>query len=307
MTVPPFVPLPQIRRTIPFSHRTIRFLLACLPDALKLRMYGFIHALATRKKWHDLHPSILRLPFSLVLKVSEDHSVINESAALKLLETENIQGINAPFLVDNVVGPNSSFLLSTFMCGDQCGRAMANEMLLPSDWDRLILDLRDQFESLHAQTISNDHVICNAAGLIPNDPRALWIAERNADVSSVEKFFKQIWIGLDGPKQKAIRPVIEPLIAQSSSLVFCHGDLAPRNLIFSDGLQSWRDGRSRVAIIDWEYAMWATQPWEALKSIVCVPYPDDEWVLAVRRIFPSSNAYLDAELLWRAKSGVMLI
>ncbi|KAJ8520355.1 hypothetical protein ONZ45_g2831 [Pleurotus djamor] len=300
------VPLPQIHRTIPISHRVIRLILGYLPGSLKSRVYSAIRALGRRRKWNDLHPSIVRLPFSLVLKVNETSNV-NESAALKFLETAQIHGLNAPFLIDNVVTPTESFMLSTFIHGDRCARAMGNEELRPSDWDRLILDLRDQFESLQAQTITSDHAICNAAGLVPNDPRAIWIAERNADISTAEKFFKQIWIGLDGPKQTSIRPFIEPLITKPTNFVFCHGDLAPRNLVFSDGLQSWRNGRSRVAIIDWEYAMWAPQPWEAMKCTVCGPFPDDEWVLAVRRIFPSSNAYLDAELLWRQKSGVMLI
>lgn len=269
-------------------------------------MYGGITRVGRRRKWNTIHPQIYRLPFGLVLKASYNRTR-NESAALRFLEEADIRGINIPFLIDSCGDPGEdgrSFMVSTFFEGDNCGGVA----FTASDGDRLVADLQDQFLALRHQTSLTDRPICNAAGLTIDDPRASWIAERNSDISSSERFFAQIWVGLDKPWTKeTIRPVIEPLITQPTQIVFCHGDLIPRNLIFPGGVQDWRSGRSRVAIIDWEYAAWAPEHWDPLKSTLCCPYRDSDWVLSIRKIFPDSNAYLDAELLWREKSGVMLV
>jgi thiamine kinase-like enzyme len=139
-----------------------------------------------------------------------------------------------------------------------------------------------------------------------HDPRMSWCHE--STFPSTKEFFRKAWLGLDPVRNRdTIRPRIEPFIERPCRVVFCHGDLKPRNMIFPGGLDAWRQGRTRVCLIDWEYAGWMPEPWDAIKAAMEECEADSEWLQVVRQIFPEQGPYLDAEWLWRSESRMMLI
>ncbi|KAF5325848.1 hypothetical protein D9611_000488 [Ephemerocybe angulata] len=230
-----------------------------------------------------------------------------EGAALRFLDT-SISGVNSPRLVDSVQGTaGPSFILSTYIPG--INGCEAFDLFSEDDWARLEGDLHDQLKSLQQQTCSSNHKICSAAGGIIHDPRIVHVAEQNIDITSTENFWRQVWSGLDSRRNRdTIRPHIEPVVQRAVPIVFCHGDLDLRNFIFPGGLDEWRAGRSRICLIDWEFAGWMPAPWDALKSTwLEVESGDTPWTQAVKRIFPNCDEYLDADWLWRSKSGVTMV
>ncbi|KAF6761382.1 protein kinase subdomain-containing protein PKL [Ephemerocybe angulata] len=292
------------------EEKFIKGILQILPASLKRKFYASITRMGAR--WGlRIHPSVWRLPFGLLLKMSRSNSDEGvpdvEGAALQFLDT-SIRGVNFPRLVDRVQGTaGRSFILSTYVSGiDGCD---AVDLFSEDDWARLEGDLHDQLKSLQRQTCSSNHKICNAAGGIIDDPRIVRVAEQNIDITSTENFWRQVWSGLDFPRNRdTIRPRIEPLMQRAVPIVFCHGDLFLRNFIFPGGLDEWRAGRSRICLVDWEFAGWMPAPWDALKStFVECESSDSPWIQTVKRILPNYDEYLDADWLWRSKSGVTMV
>ncbi|PFH49470.1 hypothetical protein AMATHDRAFT_63171, partial [Amanita thiersii Skay4041] len=158
--------------------------------------------------------------------------------------------------------------------------------------------------------MSSNHLICNAAGNFINDPRINWVAEENPQTfDSCEEFAKGgfgcAWTGnLTGT---TLKPIMLPLIERPNiPIVFSHGDIMPRNLIFKGGLNKWRNGPSRIHIIDWEFAGWMPLYWEALKATFMECEPDSEWTRLIREVFPECAMELDADWEWRSRSRVTL-
>lgn len=271
-------------------------------------MYRSLCALSLRWGWR-VHPVLHRLPFGLALKNKTSHSAqhpsIVEAAGLQYLESSNIQGVNFPHLVDLTVDGEAAYTLSTYIDGDLLAPTL--EHLSVQDWERLSLDLQSQLRSLRQQTTSR-HPICNAAGAIIDDPRISWVAENGRRPATTQDFFSQVWLGLDLPRNATtIRPKIQPLIDRPVSVNFCHGDVYPRNIILQGGLSSWREGKSRLCLVDWEYSGWMPAPWEALKATFIECDPDTEWLVAIRKTLPEFSEYLNADWEWRSKSNMMLV
>ncbi|KAI0074401.1 hypothetical protein K474DRAFT_1665397 [Panus rudis PR-1116 ss-1] len=232
----------------------------------------------------------------------------NEVAALRFVES--LRGINAPYLIDYASTPSRSYTLMTWINGDCC--ALVWDELTQSDRDRLLSELRAQFSSMREQTLNKSSVICNAQGSPISDPRIPWVQEENPCVfSSPPEFFRQVWIGLDRPRlSQTIRPLIEPLIERSHiPIVFCHGDLGPKNIIIPGGLERWRVGSTAVYLIDWEFAGWMPLSWEALKAtFLVVDLEEDEiWYGMMKALFPESVPELEADWLWRSKSNITIL
>jgi hypothetical protein len=250
---------------------------------------------------------VWRLPFGLVLKKSTHDNPDIEAAALQFLEASKIAGVNFPHLVDHVSSTGLSFMLSTYISGIDGSDAWND--LSQHDWPRIEGDLHDQLMSLRRQSSSSNHRICSATGGVIEDPRIPWVAEQKTEINSTEEFFRQVWLGLDWPRNRdTIRPRIEPVIQRPVPIVFCHGDVFMKNFIFPGGLETWRAGGSRVYLIDWEYAGWMPEPWEALKctSLECEVL-DSLWIQRVRRILPQSSDYLNTDWLWRSEANVTIV
>ncbi|KAI0342943.1 hypothetical protein BDW22DRAFT_1407426 [Trametopsis cervina] len=224
--------------------------------------------------------------------------------ALRFLST--IQGVNTPIFLDAGTADTRSYVLSTYIEGVHCG--IAWDEFTDTDEARFVADMRDQFSALHAQTLSMNHPICNAAGSFIDDPRIPWVGEDQIDISTTEEFFRQTWIRLDLPHNRdTIRPAIEPVIVREVPVVFCHGDFVERNVILPGGLEAWRNGQTRACLIDWEFAGWMPRPWEALKATFVVVHANSRWLQLIKDIFSGVEPYLDADWLWRSKSRVMFI
>ncbi|KAL4244281.1 Protein kinase-like domain superfamily protein [Abortiporus biennis] len=89
-------------------------------------------------------------------------------------------------------------------------------------------------------------------------------------------------------------PEIRHRMKDNHSIVFTHGDLAPRNIMVK--------GDRITGIIDWENAGWYPEHWEFVKALYHVGMDgeaQESWTIALRKIFPKDYDYewhLDREL-----------
>lgn len=297
---------PVLRRASPVT-RLVGWLLRRLPASWRCALYGSAIKLCTRLGFALLEDQVVRLPFRIVLKDCSFSGSV-EGDALRYID--HVPGVNAPILLDHVAHGHRRFLATQYIEGVTVGRVWDD--LTASDKDRLVEDLRSQFDALAKYTASPDHPICNASGSFINDPRIHWVASRNPRVfDSPAEFLQEVWLGIDWPRLRdRLYPIIRPLIDRKGPEVvpiFCHGDVCPPNLILPGGLNAWRAGRSRICLVDWEMAGWMPAPWEALKATFLAVEEDDEWMTLMRRVFPASAEYLDADWQWRLHSNVTLV
>ncbi|KAG2153910.1 protein kinase subdomain-containing protein PKL [Suillus clintonianus] len=243
-----------------------------------------------------LYHDIFRLPFGLVLKVIKKPSYV-EADALRFVST--LRDIHVPRYIDSVSNQYKSYLLTTWVEGDCAGD------------ERLAHDLRSQLGSMRLQTRSYElRAICNASGGPVDDPRIPWVARENLRTfPSSQDFVAEVWTGLDWPMNRdTLQPLLRPLIERDGvPIVFSHGDLLPKNLIFPGGLNHWRSGGEKICIIDWEYAGWMPIFWDALKATWLEGEPDTEWLQMMRTIFPECIEELDADWQWRSRSRVTIL
>ncbi|KAG6876717.1 hypothetical protein C0993_000892 [Termitomyces sp. T159_Od127] len=228
-----------------------------------------------------------------------------EADALRFVNSLN-HAVHCPHFIDAVLtDANKSYLVSTWIHGDVASEVW--ESLSSQDKAHLVGDLRDQFRRLRLQT-SGPHLICNASNGPVEDPRIPWFADTNPQtLATPQEFSMVVWHGLNFKRNQALKAFMMPLIDNSDvPVTFCHGDLLPRNLIFPGGLDHWRKGRSRIGIIDWEYAGWMPRYWDPLKA-TWISEREDEWFQIARLIFPEDVAYLDIDWEWRSRSGVQLV
>ncbi|KAJ3509506.1 hypothetical protein NMY22_g16267 [Coprinellus aureogranulatus] len=288
----------------------LRFLAKILPPKLKCKLYNSLFAWAKRRGW-GVHPLVCHLPLGIALKTTKDSPQDVDASALRFLESRNISGLNYPCLIDYTAYGGQTHMLSTFIAGDNVSSVLEHFSL--DDWMRLEIDVQQQLRSLRRQTSTSQDslgypAIANAAGGIINDPRISWVAEEGLEVRTTEDFLSQVWPGLDLPhNQDTIRPTIQPLIKRPVPVAFCHGDVYPRNMILPGGLAAWREGKSRICFIDWEFSGWMPEPWEALKATWIEYEEDTEWMVAVRNVMPEFKEYLQADWIWRTQSNMMLI
>ncbi|KAI1796763.1 protein kinase subdomain-containing protein PKL [Ganoderma leucocontextum] len=245
----------------------------------------------------QIYSGIYRLPFNLVLKISKDPSG-NEAAALRLL-------------IDHASARSvKTYLLTTWIDGDCVADVWGQ--LTAQDKARIATQLREQFTSLHEQTANNARAhatcLCFASGAPVADPRIPWL-DRPRIFSSSKDVFEQLWVGLDRPwNADTVRPALQPLIERADvPVVFSHGDILRKNLVLTGGLEEWRAGSTAVCLIDWEYAGWMPQPWDALKATWMAPSAQDEWFQLIKEVFPESSAELEADWLWRSRSRVPIV
>ncbi|KAL4245086.1 Protein kinase-like domain superfamily protein [Abortiporus biennis] len=286
-------------------HALLRGALRITSQRLKLFLYE--HA-AKASVWFGYRPyvNIFRLPFGLVLKATPN-PIPNEGKALEFIQS--IRGVNAPRLIDYMATSSQSYVLMTWIDGECCTDHM--DELKPSDRERLAHQLREQITCMREQTRGDGHAIGNALGGIIFDPRIPWLQDDPRMLSSIREFFEQVWIGLDFPHLSPIlKPLIQPLIERENvPVVFCHGDILPKNIIFPGGLDKWRAGETKIALIDWEYAGWMPLHWEALKAtwMICDPEEEKEWYEMIKKVFPESLLDLEVDWEWRSKSGIAIV
>ncbi|OSD06729.1 protein kinase subdomain-containing protein PKL [Trametes coccinea BRFM310] len=291
------------------AWRIIQFALWLVPARWKPLVFRWAARISARHG-HQVQFNIYRLPFNLVLKTTLYADVganANEAEALHFLR--GIHGVRAPQLVDCAADKDTAYTLMTWIDGDCCEDIW--DKLTTSDKDRIVDELHTQLVHLHQQSMSHcNGTICAASGAPIYDPRLPWLQDDPRIFHSCREFFEQVWLGLDAPKNRdTIRPAIQPLVEREGlPIVFCHGDLLPKNLILPGGLERWRIGTAPLCLIDWEYAGWMPLCWEALKATWLVVDPDeDEWYGMMKRVFKESAAELEADWLWRSKSGITIL
>ncbi|RDB17070.1 hypothetical protein Hypma_001942 [Hypsizygus marmoreus] len=292
-------------RPLSLAVRVIKIFLFLLPQRLKTSMYDAFandHSpLSTR-----ISPvrTIFRLPFGLALKVVPGNNTV-EADALRFIDSQH--GIHTPLVVDSATSPNKSYLLTTWIEGQNVGEIW--DTLSASDKAGIVSDLGDQFRVMRLQTWSpSHHLICNASGGPIDDPRVPWLAENPRTFSRCQSFAEEVWTGLDWQNNKnTLQPFLKPLIERDVPIVFSHGDLLPKNLIFPGGLDCWRSGFSRICVLDWEYAGWMPLYWDALKMTWTQVEQDDDWLQMARAVFPECRNELDADWEWRSRSGVLIL
>ncbi|KIM39640.1 hypothetical protein M413DRAFT_194449 [Hebeloma cylindrosporum] len=301
----PFLPpVPRIRLTL--TQKLLHALLVNLPKFCRRTVYDFCLKIC-RKPYPPL--PIYRLPFGLVLKVGSTNGIKNEACALKLLQ--NFRGVNHPALFDYVPtrDPNKSYMVSTWISGDCILDVW--DSLSDTDKGMVVKDLQGQCKALRHGTQTLDRVISNAAGGGVADFRVPWISDKPRTFADCREFGQEVWIGMDHdmvPARVALRPIMLPIINRSNVPVsLCHGDIAPKNMIFPGGLKDWRAGRTRICLIDWEQAGWMPVYWDALKATWMELERDTEWFEMARHIFPEDRDILDADWEWRSRSGITII
>ena len=285
-------------------HAVIRVLLRLVPCWFKPFLYEQL-ANASTRNGHKLYTSIFRLPFNLVLKSSLE-TTSNEACGLQV--AGSIHGVHAPLLIDHVSTRVGSYTLMTWVDGDCCADIW--DTLTPIDKTRIVSELRAQIGAMRQQTAGRSRSICATSGDFVSDPRIPWLREKPCIFSTPSDFFKQVWIGLDFPHlRETVKPIIQPLVDRHDTpIVFCHGDILPKNLILPGGLTRWRSRSTPVCLIDWEYSGWMPLPWEALKAtwLVC-DRDEEEWYRLMQDVFPESEAELEADWLWRTKSNIPIL
>ncbi|KAL6301758.1 hypothetical protein BKA93DRAFT_738227, partial [Sparassis latifolia] len=172
-----------------------------------------------------------------------------------------LREIHIPQCIDAVSTQEKSYLLTTWVEGD-CAADVWDD-LTPLDKQRIAEDLRHQFGSMRLQTRCPNHrIICNASGGPIDDPRVPWVAQENLRTfSSCQQFAEEV-------------PFIE---RNDVPIIFSHGDLLPKNIIFPESLSRWRLGHGTICIIDWEYTGWMPEYWDPLKATWLECEPDTEW------------------------------
>jgi hypothetical protein len=277
--------------------------MSVLPLSWRFALYSVTLYFVTRLGLALIPGKLGRLPLNLLVKKADN---ANEAAALRQLDV--YRGLHAPILLDAASRGGSFYILTNFVPGDRVSRVW--ESMTAADKANLVLDLRDQFDALAHQSSRQCVAISNAEGGVINDPRISWLAEfRPRVIHSTRDFFIEAWRwSLPLQNRDRLRPHIEPLINGSGDglddVKFCHGDLHPANLIFPGGLENWRNGQSRVCIVDWEFAGWMPAPWEALKASFLLVDDDEEWLALIRDVFPAATQHLDADWQWRLLSNV---
>ncbi|RPD67381.1 hypothetical protein L226DRAFT_542479 [Lentinus tigrinus ALCF2SS1-7] len=202
----------------------------------------------------------------------------------------SILGLHVPHLIDYVVASSGSYTLMSWIDGDCCNDIWGE--LTPMDKARLIAELRAQIHFLRKHTIGRSRTIRASSGAPVSDPRVPWIADDGPRIFSIPSdFFKQVWLGLDYPRQRdTIKPIIQPLVDREDvPIVFCYGDLLPKNIILPGGLARWRAGTTPLYPIDWEYS------------------DEEQWYGMMREVFPDYSAELEADWLWWTKSGIPIV
>lgn len=253
--------------------------------------------------------TIFRLPFGLTLKIVRGGNTV-EADALHFVG--RLHGVHTPRLIDSVVSDNTSYLLTTWIDGQTMGEVW--DHLSASDQTAIASDLGDQLRAMRVQTVTvsrGAQLICNASSGPVSDPRIPWVAEENARTFSCpQAFAAEVWTGLDWAcNRPTLQPRLRPLIERDVPVVFTHGDLLPKNLVFPGGLGHWRAGLSRICLLDWEYAGWMPVYWDALK-MTWLEYDeerDGEWLRMARAVFPECEAELEADWEWRTRSTVLIL
>ncbi|KAJ7745689.1 protein kinase subdomain-containing protein PKL [Mycena metata] len=299
--------LPRLRASSGFALSIPQTILRGILHLLPTRIKSFLYDLAARTSstsGHQLYHNIFRLPFGLVLKTSQGPSPV-EASALRLIAS--LRGINTPVLIDSVSTAHKTFLLTTWVAGDCCSDIWDD--LTPLDKSTIVEQLRELLRAMREQTATLSHPICNASGSAIEDPRVPWLHKAPRVFSSCREFLEEVWIGLDFPRNRdTLRPLVRPLIDRIDiPIVFCHGDLLPKNVILPGGLEKWRQGRSTVCLIDWECAGWMPLSWEALKATWLSLDLDDEWLRMMKEVFQECSAELDADWQWRSRSRIAIV
>ncbi|KAG2745397.1 hypothetical protein P692DRAFT_20858560 [Suillus brevipes Sb2] len=297
------IPPPSDRSLSPLLQ-IVKTFLSLIPQRWKPAIYDAI--IRNRYVCTPLHYTVFRLPFGLVLKKVRTPNYV-EADALRFAKT--LRDIHVPHYIDSASGQDGGYLVTTWVEGD-CVCDVWND-LTASDKERLAHDLRHQLGSMRRQTRTYEpRTICDASGGPVEDPRIPWVAQENPRTfPSSQAFAAEVWVGLDLPRNRdTLQPLIRPVIERDGvPIVFSHGDLLPRNMIFPGGLNHWRSGGERICIIDWEYAGWMPNYWDALKATWTQWEPETEWLQMMRTVFPDCIEELEIDWQWRSCSGITIM
>ncbi|KAF4593337.1 hypothetical protein EYR38_009051 [Pleurotus pulmonarius] len=290
------------------AERLVKTILSLLPGGFKARLFR----LATRISafcGFQIQYNVYRLPFNIIMKTSS-YPNPNEAQALRIVES--FQGVEAPRLIDYVEASDMTYVLMTRIKG-VC-TADIWESLTPSDKDKIVAELRMRLNVLQEQTKNRHPAISSAMETPIRDPRIPWLWEDDPRIIySSREFFQQVWLGLDFPHHAdTLRPAILPLVErQGVDIVFCHGDILPKNIMLPGGLEMWRSGSAGpLVLIDWEYAGWMPSSWEALKATWLtfeIEEDEDGWYGMMKEVFREDAAVLEADWLWRSTSGIPIV
>lgn len=294
-----------IQRT--FTQWIIMWILRLVPSRFKLQLYNRAVEWCERNG-REIRRSIYRLPFDLVLKITS-WGGSNEAAALRFIESI---GINSARFIDHVSNSrDEDYILMTYIPGDCCCDVWDD--LTASDKDMFVAQLHKTVNQLRDRTISHDHPICNVEGKFIHDPRIPWVARNTPKVFTTSaEFFSHVWpqltyrtppLGGGEPLGPLLRPIID---RTDRPIVFCHGDIIPRNIMLPGGLDAWRKGLSHLCLIDWQNAGWMPLPWEALKT-VWLYSRNEEWCQMMRNVFPESCTEMEADWDWRRRTHVCIV
>jgi Choline/ethanolamine kinase len=292
-------PAPWTRPKLSLPLKLLKGFLALIPQRIKPLLYN-IWARISVHIYSPVTPNVFHLPFGLALKIAPGPSHA-EADALRFINT--MPGVHTPHLLDSVPTQEKHYLLTTWVEGD-CMADVWDELTL-CDKEKIVNDLRHQLSQMRLQTRSSTARICNASSGPIDDPRVPWIAREDPRTFSNHKeFAEEVWPG----DREDLRPILRPVMERSDvPIVFSHGDILPKNLIFPESLDHWRSGSIPICIIDWEYAGWMPDYWDPLKMTWMECERDTEWLQMARGIFPECDTELDADWEWRSRSRITLI
>jgi hypothetical protein len=238
-----------------------------------------------------------------------------EYSALKLIHSKGHRKVNAPAVIDFTICGDRAILLTSWIDGIDAEDAWGS--FDQHDKTRLIDQLRLQIRAMRelipTPSPSSQGCITLASGDPVLDPRVPWVGTDDGfpitPYKTSREFMARVWTATYTSRINPILPpLINPLIEREDiPIVFCHGDILPKNILIPGGLARWRRGETMVCLIDWEMSGWMPLPWEALKATWLTFEPDDEWRMMMFSLFPDCQQELTADWEWRLRSNVTIV
>ncbi|KAL1944195.1 hypothetical protein VTO73DRAFT_3380 [Trametes versicolor] len=225
----------------------------------------------------DFYARIIDLPFGLVVKTTSTmpRGAAQEAEIIRFVQRHT--SIPTPRVVASATGYGHHYLLMKKVAGENLQRVWPT--LEPAQRTRIVEQLRAFISQLRSLPSPHGRAVCSLNGAPLRDFRIT--GEGPVGPFADEEAFNDRLVETSAPFYKrATRTEFRARMRGDHSIVFTHGDIAPRNIMV--------DGDAIVALLDWEQAGWYPEHWELVKAMRCPPYPEAAgqlWVELVNDMF----------------------
>lgn len=222
---------------------------------MRARIYDALVLAGLRLYGTTLSMTVYRLPFGLYLRRGSPNLASKYRVEANTLQiVEKLTRIPAPRAIDVLETRRFSYLLMTRVPGRPIGQ-MVNSMT-DEQMEQAVVDLKQYIFELRKipKNKTSEFQICNSMGGGILDWRIPDSQREELRFSTESEFNKY----LTDPFWNEIRKRAAVSHDVQHDIVFTHGDLNPRNILFENGKIS--------GIVDWENAGWFPEYWEYTKA-----------------------------------------